>query len=138
MSSSVEIRVPYCNVQIAELMNSMTTSHKTKSLEKPKLLLKMIAEKYLPKELVWRNKIGFGIPLEDWFRQSGGLNSFIKYLKDDRFKDRQIYNLSFVDKLISDHLSAKANNGRILWTLLNIELWHRIFIDKSIDPLALN
>lgn len=133
MACSIEMRVPYCNIKVMDYVNNIDSLAKTDSLKEPKYLLKKIAEKYLPNEIVWRAKMGFAIPLEDWFRDNEGLSCFLRYLQDDVFKDRGIYNTSLVDKIINDHLQKRSNNGRILWTLLNIELWHRVIIDRTID-----
>lgn len=137
MASSVEIRVPYCNIEIMECINGIDVDDKTDSQKTPKYILKKIAEEYLPHELVWRQKIGFGIPLEDWFRNKDGLGKLLCYLRDKIFKNRGIYDSLMVDRLIDDHILGKSNNGRILWMLLNIELWHRVFIDKTMATYSI-
>ncbi|MFA4991095.1 MAG: asparagine synthase (glutamine-hydrolyzing) [Candidatus Omnitrophota bacterium] len=133
MACSIEMRVPYCNILLMNYVNGISGKDKTNSFVEPKYLLKKIAEKYLPGELVWRQKVGFAIPLEDWFRDEEGLRGFLGYLKDKTFVDRGIYDVRLTDKIMDDHLRGKANNGRLLWTLLNIELWHRIFVDRTMD-----
>jgi asparagine synthase (glutamine-hydrolysing) len=101
MASSVEIRVPFCNTEILKLINPLSFEDKTNHKKDPKFLLKKIAEKYLPKDLVWRDKVGFGIPLEDWFREDGGLFSCLSFLQDETFKKRGICFVSFVGCQIS-------------------------------------
>jgi asparagine synthase (glutamine-hydrolysing) len=135
MYASVETRVPFCNIELFEYVNAISFSNKTMGGQTSKYLLKKIAEKYLDPKIVHRKKIGFGVPLEDWFRDDCQLGFMLKYMKDDLFKSRLIYDHNFVDKLIADHLSHKGNYGRALWTILNVELWHRIFIDRSFDSL---
>ena len=72
------------------------------------------------------------MPLEDWFRDKNGFGSLLKYLKDDKFKSRSFYNHKFINELINNHLKKKYDNGRVLWMLINLELWQRIFIDQTI------
>jgi len=131
MFASVEIRVPYCNVKLFETINSISFKEKTNNGKTSKFLLKKISEKYLPKKIINRKKIGFSIPLEDWFRDKNGLGSLLSYLNDDIFKSRPFYNHKLITSLIDSHLKNKGNYGRILWVLINIEVWHRIFIDQT-------
>ena len=132
MFASVEIRVPYCNVKLFKKINSISFQKKTDNGKTSKFLLKKIAEKYLDKKIIHRKKVGFSIPLEDWFREKNGLGSLLIYLKDDIFKSRSFYNHKFINFLVENHLRKKGNYGRALWILINLEIWHRIFIDQSV------
>jgi asparagine synthase (glutamine-hydrolysing) len=78
MYASIEIRVPYCNIEIFKLVNSISFDNKTLKGQTPKYLLKTIAEKYLDPSIVCRKKVGFGIPLEDWFRDYSKLGQWCK------------------------------------------------------------
>ena len=69
------------------------------------------------------------MPLEDWFRDKSGLYSLIKYIQDEKFYSRDIYNHRFIKELIDLHLKKKQDLSRVLWVIINVELWHRIFID---------
>ena len=138
MYASIEIRVPFCNIEVFKLVNSISFNNKTLNGQTPKYLLKTIAEKYLDSSIVHRKKVGFGIPLEDWFRDYSKLGHMLKYLKDDLFHSRPLYDHKFVHKIIENHMNHKANYGRILWTILNVELWHRIFIDRAFDSILEN
>ena len=62
MFASVEIRVPYCNVELFKNINSVSFEEKTEKGKVSKFLLKKIAKNYLPNEIVHRKKIGFSIP----------------------------------------------------------------------------
>ena len=96
MYASIEIRVPFCNIEIFKLINSISFNSKTLNGQTPKYLLKTIAEKYLDSSIVHRKKVGFGIPLEDWFRDYSKLGHMLKYLKDDLFHSRPLYDHKFV------------------------------------------
>lgn len=135
MYASIEIRVPFCNLGLFKLVNAVSFSNKTMNGKTPKYLLKKISGKYLDETIVHRRKVGFGVPLEDWFRNNSQLGSMLRYLKDDLFKSRPLYNHEFVNELIENHLNHKGDYGRALWVILNVELWHRIFIDGSFNSL---
>ena len=130
MYASLEVRVPYCNVELFRLVNSLSFDAKTNGGCTAKHLLKTIGEGYLSADVVHRDKIGFGVPLDDWFRDPGGLGAMLHYLNDDMFRARSIYDHATVENVVQNHLCRKSNHGRTLWMLLNIELWHRLFIDN--------
>ncbi len=129
MYASVEIRVPFCNVKILNKVNPLSHNIKTNFGKDSKYILKKISKKYLEKKIYNRKKIGFPLPLEDWFRDKSGLYSLIKYIQDEKFYSRDIYNHRFIKELIDLHLKKKQDLGRVLWVIINVELWHRIFID---------
>ena len=72
--------------------------------------------------------MGFGIPIDSWFRNDLKSYSY-DVLMSDRCLKRNYFKKEGVKKLLDDHSSAKSNNGARIWALLNLELWHRIFID---------
>lgn len=129
MYASVEIRVPFCNVNILNKVNSLNHNIKTNFGNNSKFILKEISKKYLEKKIYNRKKIGFPLPLEDWFRDKNGIKSLINYIQDETFYSRDIYDHQFIEDLIDLHLRKKKDLGRVLWIIINVELWHRIFID---------
>ena len=68
MSNSVELRVPFCDINLAKLVNGFKQT--SKNYKKNKFILKHISRNLLPKRLIDQKKRGFTIPLEDWFRKS--------------------------------------------------------------------
>ena len=131
MRFSLEIRVPYCTHILARLLNSYKLSSKTNNNRCSKHLLKVIAEGFLPNDIVWRKKVGFTIPIDDWFRNKLSRN-LIEILIDDRTLSRDLYNNDSIIKIVKDHLCGISNNGRLIWALLNFELWYRIFFEEKI------
>lgn len=129
MYTSVEIRVPFCNVSLLNKVNSISHDDKTNFGKNGKFILKEISKNYLSEKIFNRKKIGFPLPLNDWFRENKDIRNLINYIQDKKFYSRNIYNHKFVEKLIDSHLKNKINFGRELWILINVELWHRIFID---------
>ncbi len=129
MYASVEIRVPFCNVNILNKVNHLNHNIKTNFGKDSKFILKEISNKYLEKKIYNRKKIGFPLPLEDWFRNKNGIKSLIKYIQDETFYSRDIYDHRFIEDLIDLHLRKKQDLGRVLWVVINVELWHRTFID---------
>lgn len=130
MAASVEIRVPFCNMKFAEKMSSLPFEYKLKN-DIPKYPLKKIAAQYFSKDLVWRKKVGFGLPLDKWFRNKKGLGRYLDLLLEKRTLQRELFDSKVLKRIIDDHLQEKQNYGMFLWNILNLELWHRIFIDTD-------
>jgi asparagine synthase (glutamine-hydrolysing) len=88
----------------------------------PKYLLKKAMKDFLPKEIIHREKKGFGVPIAKWVK--GPLKElFGDLLSYDRIKQEGFLNPDYVTSLLRDHLSNKGDNRKQLWTLLVWELW---------------
>ncbi len=131
MAASLELRVPFCNTKVLEKMNSLPFEFKLKN-DVPKYPLKKIAQKYFSNDLVWRRKVGFGLPLGCWFRNQNGLGEyFLEILLDNTTQARNIFDRKVLNKIILEHNRKSHDHSRLLWNILNLELWFRIFIDKK-------
>ncbi len=119
MAHGLEIRSPFLDQGLMELSAKMPASLKINGYNK-KYILKKIAEKYLPRECIYRPKQGFSVPLDYWFR--GELNSYLeKNILNKNFLDFG-FNKDFILKLLHGHKSGKARNENQLFTLLMLSL----------------
>ncbi len=129
MASSVEARVPFLDHPLVEYAATLPPAYKAKG-RRTKILLKKLAERYIPRETIYRRKVGFTVPISPWFR--GPLAGFVKeMLLGDRAASRNYFHRPAVEKLVNDHLSGKTDQARALWTLLSLEVWHRLFVDDD-------
>lgn len=127
MAHSLESRSPFLDHEFMELMAKMPSNLKIKGFNK-KYILKESLRSMLPSEILDRPKMGFGAPLEQWFR--GDLkNLVIDNLLSKKSLDRGLFNEEAVKKLVYDHIDKKANNCYKLWQLLFLEQWFRVWID---------
>jgi asparagine synthase (glutamine-hydrolysing) len=96
-----------------------------------KWLLKQLATRRgLPDHLVHRRKQGFGIPIGEWFR--GELRPWIEgVLRDPGTRARGYFAPAEVDRLLTEHVEARADHTYRLWNLAMLELWHREWIDGA-------
>ena len=75
-----------------------------------------------------RNKQGFSMPLGKWFREE--LSGYLKdIVLSSKALNRGYFNPESIKVLIDNHIEGKKDYGYCLWTLLMLELWHRVFID---------
>ena len=129
MAASVEARVPLLDNSLIDWALRLAPRHKIRGLE-GKVLLKRLARKLLPAEVVDRPKVGFTVPLSPWFR--GPLREMLAdTLLSPASLGRGYFEPAVLRGYVEDHLARRRDRGRELWTLLTLELWHRQWIDRA-------
>jgi asparagine synthase (glutamine-hydrolysing) len=124
MANSLESRAPFMDYNLVKLAYSIpVTTHMYNN--QPKYLLKKISEKYLPKDLIYRKKIGFGAPIEDFFNYYE--DNLEKTLKQNFMKKE--FDINKFETLLQ-HKSNKQNHFK-LWALLNYSLWYERWINDK-------
>lgn len=127
MANSLEARSPLLDHKVIEFAASLPENIKLKGTEN-KSLLKKVGSRLVPKEVLYRKKMGFGVPITHWLR--GELKGFLQEnLVSEKFAKRGIIKQDVVTKLVNEHISAEKDNVWQLWTLLMLELWFQRFID---------
>jgi len=126
MSVSLEGREPLLDYRIIEFAAQLPSEFKYKNGTK-KYILKEIAHKYLPKDIMDRPKMGFGVPIYDWFKDELR-EYFIVYLDEKRLEKEGIFNVKEVVKLRDNYLNGKAENVQKLWSILMFEMWYERWI----------
>lgn len=127
MAATLEVRVPFLNVELMELSARMPADLKLKGIKR-KYILKRAAEKLLPKEIVWRKKAGFGAPIRSWLR--GALKPMVDdLLSEETIKKRGLFDAKEVRRVIDANLSGKEDFNLQVFQLLTLELWMRAFLD---------
>jgi len=122
MSVSLEGREPLLDYRIIEFAARLPDEYKYRNGEK-KWILKQVVHKYLPKEMMDRPKMGFGVPLIEWFRDELK-DMFYYYLDEERLKKENIFNIDEVLHLRDNFLEGKNDNVRKLWNILMFEMWY--------------
>ena len=127
MAASIESRVPFLDHKLVEFGAALPQKLKLRGFT-TKWILREATKHLLPKEILTRPKMGFPVPFAVWMR--GPWQSLAQdVLLDRRTRERGIVNTQSVEQLITGHASGKVNGGDALWTLLNLELWYRTFVD---------
>jgi len=129
MAASVEVRVPFIDRKVVEAAMRIPGNLKYKN-KQSKYVLKKVAEKYLPKKIVYRPKASFGAPIRSWMK--GELRPMVlDLLSEETIKRRGIFNYKEVDKIITNDLKGREDNAYQIYYLLTLELWFQAFLDKS-------
>ncbi len=119
MANSLEVRCPLLDHKLMELIASMPSSLKL-NRNVGKYIFKKALEKHLPREIIHRNKMGFAVPLTNWFRN--GIRDFTAaHLLD---KQDPYLSQSFVKKMWSQHQSGYRDRSWQLWNVLMFRLWY--------------
>ena len=129
MAANLEVRVPFLNYELVELAARMPVDLKLRGLKR-KYILKRVAEKLLPKDVVWRKKAGFGAPIRSWLR--GPLRPMVDdLLSEETIRKRGLFNPQEVRRVIEMNLSGREDYNLQVFQLLTLELWQRTFIDRN-------
>jgi len=97
-----------------------------------KALFKRAMEPYLPKELLYRPKMGFGCPIDHWFRAELRDMAYDVLLSRDATA-RGIFRPEYVKRLLDEHTAGTASHHTRLWALLMLELWFRMWVDQPAE-----
>ncbi|MGE5611681.1 MAG: asparagine synthetase B family protein, partial [Bacillota bacterium] len=129
MASGVEARVPLLDHKLVEYVAGLPPQYKAQG-RRTKIMLKKLAERYIPHKLIHRRKVGFTVPLTPWFL--GPLRSFVQEtLLSDRSLSRGYYRPDVLKTIVNDHFESRVDRARSIWSLLAIEIWHRLFVDDD-------
>jgi asparagine synthase (glutamine-hydrolysing) len=135
MAHGLEARSPYLDHELVEFMAGFPSHLKIRNREL-KYVLRRLAADYLPEQIVKRQKQGFMFPVAYWFRNE--LYPFIHhFLLDSHFVKEGFFRQESVLRLIEDHRNNRFDNHVRLWMLLNLELWHQIYIQQD-DPVSVS
>jgi asparagine synthase (glutamine-hydrolysing) len=135
MLNSLEVRVPILDHVFVEWVTGLPPKWKMRGKDQKYILRKLAERVGVPREVLYRQKQGFTLPLVHWMRNE--LKDMLMILLEPRTLDRGYFVADGVRKLMDDHLyRGRTHTGR-LWRLLMFELWHRNFLEKYIKPAGL-
>lgn len=129
MACSLEVRSPLLDHHVVEFAARLPRRLKLRGLVQ-KHLLKRALRGVLPESVLRRKKMGFGVPIDHWLR--GELREMAyDVLLDPRALARGYFRPAGLRRLLDEHASGRAFHHHRLWSLLMLELWHRMFIDRA-------
>jgi asparagine synthase (glutamine-hydrolysing) len=127
MAHSLESRAPLIDYKVVEFAATLPTNLKLKG-NNLKYLLRQVATRYLPEDVTKLKKQGFRFPLGIWFRTE--LKDFLLNLfNQSRFVELGLFEKSYIDQLLAEHMSGKVDHNYRIWVLLNLEYWYRMYFE---------
>ena len=119
MAHSLEVRVPLLDHKFVEWVSGLPASFKLKGQE-GKYIFKKALEPLLPNDVLYRPKMGFGVPLANWFR--GPLKERLRTrIVEGGLAKTGLFNQQYLEKLVSQHQSGVRDHSAVLWSLLMFE-----------------
>ncbi len=128
MANSLEARIPLLDHKLVEFAGRLPTHYKLHKGDR-KYLLKRVAERMIPSEIIHRKKQGFPIPIDRWLRNEAR-PLMRDMLSGDSLRSRGLFNPEYVERLMLQHESGYADNTTELWGLVSFEIWMRRFCDR--------
>lgn len=129
MAVSLEARVPFLDLDLMKLVESIPSKYKINGTTQKYLLKKAVSE-WIPKEIINRKKIGFTTPLDDWF-QSNLRKDIEERLLSEGSACRKYFNINVIRKMLNAHFEKKEDYKRALFSFLTFEIWYEQFIKPS-------
>lgn len=126
MAVGVEVRVPFLDKDLVDFSTKIPVRFKMKGNE-TKYILKKVAEKYLPKDIIYRPKTGFGAPVREWITKD------LRPMIDERLSKKNIekwgiFDYSAIQQLVDDNQRKKIDASYSIWALLAIQSWLEQFV----------
>lgn len=119
MAHALEVRVPLLDHKFVEWISGLPAELKLHG-QQGKYIFKKSLEPYLPHDILYRSKMGFGVPLSNWFR--GPLRERLHAsISEGGLSNCGLFNPDYLKKLVSQHQSGARDHSAILWTLLMFE-----------------
>jgi asparagine synthase (glutamine-hydrolysing) len=128
MAASLEARMPFLDAKLVAFVSGLPDRFRVRGFT-TKWILRRTMKGLLPASTLQRTKVGFRVPVNVWFR--GPMKDYLcDQLGSSSSRTRQYYRVDQLDRLMTEHLSGRQNHEKLLWTLLNLEVWHRECLEK--------
>src|SRR5689334_19054454 len=123
MAASTESRVPFLDHELAGFVSGLPDRYRVKGFQ-TKWVLREAGKQLIPREILERPKVGFRVPVNRWFQ--GPMKGYLRdHLQGADSKTRGYYDAQVLDRVVGDHVEGRQNHEKLLWALLNLEIWHR-------------
>jgi asparagine synthase (glutamine-hydrolysing) len=130
MAASIESRVPFLDHPLVEFTARLPERLKLRG-RTTKWILRQAMKDRLPAEILSRSKMGFPVPVGAWLR--GAFRPLLdEYVLSERALARGLFRPEGLRRLVAEHMAGHARHEERLWMLMNLEIWHRIFLDGEL------
>ncbi|WP_191859621.1 asparagine synthase (glutamine-hydrolyzing) [Hanstruepera ponticola] len=122
MLNSLECRSPFLNKALWEFSNGLPENYLMKNWDK-KHILKETFKSEFPDGFLDKSKKGFVVPVGDWLRNSLK-TELVSYTEDAFLEEQQIFQKSYIQQIVNNHLSGKVDNSYKVWTFYTFQKWY--------------
>ena len=126
MAASLEARMPFMDHELAAYVSTLPDHYRVRG-QATKWILREAMKRLLPAAILDRPKVGFRVPVNEWFR--GPMRDYLyDHLTGPASRTRDYYHRGALEKVLADHVAQRQNHEKLLWSLLNLEIWHRQYL----------
>ncbi len=123
MAASIEARMPFMDHELAAYVSSLPDHYRVRGRQ-TKWILREAMKRLLPEAILERPKVGFRVPVNEWFR--GPMRDYLyDHLTGADSRTRDYYRPQALAGILEEHVQGRQNHEKLLWCLLNLEIWHR-------------
>lgn len=123
MAASLEARMPFMDHELAAFVSRLPDAWRVRGLT-TKRILREAMRRVLPPSILERPKIGFRVPVNEWFR--GSMRGYLTgHLLGSDSRTRDYYHPEALRSYVDEHTTGRQNHEKLLWSLLTLEIWHR-------------
>jgi asparagine synthase (glutamine-hydrolysing) len=123
MAASLEARMPFMDHELAAFVSALPDSMRVRG-RMTKWILREAMKRLLPAEILERPKVGFRVPVNEWFQ--GPMKDYLyDHVTGPGSRTAVYYKTTALERILSDHVKGRHNHEKLLWCLLNLEIWHR-------------
>ena len=123
MGASIEARMPFMDHELAAYVSALPDEYRVRG-STTKWILRQAMKRLLPADILERPKVGFRVPVNEWFR--GNMRDYLfDHLTGADSRTSGYYRRQALNAILSEHVSGRHNHEKMLWTMLGLELWHR-------------
>ena len=123
MAASIEARTPFLDHHLAAFVSQLPDNFRVRN-RTTKWVLRESMKRLLPESILNRPKVGFRVPVNLWFQ--GPMKEYLyEHLTGADSLTAHYYHPAELNKLLEEHFTGRKNHEKLLWTLLNLEVWQR-------------
>ncbi|HYM32852.1 MAG TPA: asparagine synthase C-terminal domain-containing protein, partial [Candidatus Cybelea sp.] len=124
MAASIEARMPFLDPELTAYVSKLPDRFRLRGFT-GKWLLRQAMRRLLPAAILSRPKVGFRVPVSEWFR--GSMRGYVHdHLLGTQSATRAYYDAARLKQVVDEHAAGRQNHEKLLWTLLSLELFHRV------------
>jgi asparagine synthase (glutamine-hydrolysing) len=125
MAASLEARMPFMDHELAAFISALPETWRIRGLT-TKRVLREAMKRLLPQKILERPKVGFRVPVNQWFRTSMR-EYLLDHLTGADSRTRHYYRPEHLRRILGEHIDGRQNHEKLLWCMLSLELWQRAF-----------
>jgi asparagine synthase (glutamine-hydrolysing) len=133
MATSLEVRVPFLDHELVEFATSLPPDWRLRGFETKSILKEAMLE-LLPREVLYRKKQGYSLPIKNWLRNE--LREYARGVLRRSDLIREVIEPAALERIWGEHLARRHNHNHILWALLNLALWQERFLPPGLKTRA--